>query len=692
MKILMVTDKMDIGGAETHILTLIRELASRGESITLLSGGGIYADSLRKKGIRVVYSPFDKRDPFSILRCKRILAEEMQKCDIVHTHTRFSSFLAGKIRGKRKFPAIITTAHLNFKLFPFGRLAFFGDRTLAVSEDIREYLKKNYGIDDRNITLTRNSIDVSSFDRERIPKKLIIHTSRIDKGRAKTAFLLCGAAMTILKKYPEWRILIVGDGNCFNELKRKVAITNAALGFEGVMLTGARYDIPSILRYDGIFIGVSRSALEGMAAGLPVIICGDEGYGGILSNDNFDLLFKTNFCARGLNLPTEQIIISDIEKLINSSHYREQLSFFSKKTVETLFSPKEMASDAEECYNFTRIAPSVCLLGYFGYSNLGDEMMLREAVLALRSRGITDVSVLLQNGLKNASIEKYKYLYKKIKFFDRMSPAEIKLAIDSTDILILCGGNLLQNETSERSLIYYSEIIRYAKRRGARIYMLSSGFGGTSGALGNHLLKRSISLCTYCGCRTVYDLDIANKYCCNSKFMPDFCFLLEESCSNIKKTHFCWIVSKNKLIDIGEILEISNKRGLAPIAVLLNYPEDKVVCQELQRCGIKCVIPESYEDFKTIVSTAAFTISERLHGAIFSIMSHVPAYLTSDTHKKRALIDDCKSIRANAAVLLPYSETSVLEKKEIGARDSDFNYLISYQRREINNALCELFD
>ncbi len=692
MKILMVTDKMDIGGAETHILTLIRELASRGESITLICGGGIYADCLRKNGIRVVYSPFDKRDPFSVLRCKKILADEMQKCDIVHTHTRFSSYLAGKIRGKRKFPTIVTTAHLNFKLFPFGKLAFWGDRTLAVSEDIKDYLKKNYNIKDENITLTRNSVDISSFNRERIPKKLIIHTSRLDKGRARTAFLLCESAQNILKNNPDWRVLIVGDGNCFSELKRKAAGANAALGFEGVILTGARYDIPSILRYGGIFIGVSRSALEGMAAGLPVIICGDEGYGGILSYDNFDLLFKTNFCARGLELPKSQIITSDIQRLIDDSDYRRELSRFSKNTIKALFSPREMASDAEKCYNLTRIPPSVCLLGYFGYDNLGDEMMLRESISALSRHGINDIAIFLKNGAKNSSADRYKDYCKGIKLYDRLSAAEIKQALDKCDILILSGGNLLQNETSERSLVYYSEIVRYAKGRGARIYMLSSGFGNIYGILGNHLLKRSIRLSNYCGCRTRYDLNIANKYSCNSKFMPDFCFLLKESYSDTSKTHFCWIVSKNELIDTKEILEIAYKRELLPIAVFLNYPEDKGVCQALRYHGIKYLVPKDFENFKDIVKNSAFTVSERLHGAIFSVMCHVPAYLTTDTQKKRALINDCQTISLGESVILPYAKTSVCEKKEIGVQDSDFNYLINCQRREINNALCELFN
>ena len=691
MKILMVTDKMDIGGAETHILTLIRELASSGESVTLLSAGGVYADSLRKRGVRVIYSPLDKRDPFSFLECKKILKYEMKKCDIVHTHTRFTSFLAGKIRGKGSFPPIVTTAHLNFKMFPFGKLAFWGERTLAVSEDIKEYLSRNYNIPDDKISLTRNAINTNIYSRERLPKKVIIHTSRIDKGRSLTAFLLCECAKTLLKRHPGFRILIVGDGNKFCELKRKAKAVNLSLGYEGVILTGARYDIPSILRYGAIFVGVSRSALEGMAAGLPTIICGDEGYGGIASKDNFDLLLKTNFCARGLERANLNKLTADIELLINDRKKSEELSDFSKNILKSEFSATQMVNDAKCCYNLTRRPPSIALAGYFGYNNLGDETILKEALLALKELGITDISLLTANGKSNALSREYFDCFDTLRLYDRMSFNELRKAIDRADILILCGGNLLQNETSERSLMYYSEIIRYAGAKKLRIYMLSSGFGGVNGALGRYLLRKSIASADYCGCRTHYDLEIAKEYCRNSKFMPDLCFLLDEKTSHIDKNSFCWIVSKKSLIQTDEILRIAAKRKLRPIAVLLNYPEDKCICNKLVKSNIIYYIPTGYESFSNIIASCAFSVSERLHGAIFSILCHTPAYLTSETPKKEALISEVSKLLPNSSILLPYKMCDVLNKKEIGAQDSDFNDLISYAKHEIKNALRELF-
>ena len=46
MKILMTTMAMDIGGAETHILELSRELCARGHDVTVASNGGAYVEEL----------------------------------------------------------------------------------------------------------------------------------------------------------------------------------------------------------------------------------------------------------------------------------------------------------------------------------------------------------------------------------------------------------------------------------------------------------------------------------------------------------------------------------------------------------------------------------------------------------------------------------------------------------------------
>ena len=330
----MLTDKMDIGGAETHILTLINELERMNIDITLISAGGIYINDNFTKNIRYIFAPLDKRDVKSIAESLKIIRFESRFHDIIHAHTRFTAYLAKKSRGTSTYPPIVTTAHLNFPLFPFGPISYWGDKTLAVSEDIKEYLKRFYRLKDRNVFLTKNSIDYNLYTTASPKEKNIIHTSRIDKGRSLTAFLLLESAKTIIKNHKDWRIIIVGYGNMYTKLCKSAESVNKFLGFEGVKILGKRNDIPDILRLGSIFVGVSRSALEGMSCGIATIICGDEGYGGILCEDNFKELFKSNFCARGFKKASKKLLIKDIEYLINNQKKRNDLSLFSRSIIE----------------------------------------------------------------------------------------------------------------------------------------------------------------------------------------------------------------------------------------------------------------------------------------------------------------------------------------------------------------------
>lgn len=66
MKILMVTMGLDIGGAETHIVELSRELVRRGHQVLAASNGGVYVRELEECGIKHYKMPLNRKDPASV--------------------------------------------------------------------------------------------------------------------------------------------------------------------------------------------------------------------------------------------------------------------------------------------------------------------------------------------------------------------------------------------------------------------------------------------------------------------------------------------------------------------------------------------------------------------------------------------------------------------------------------------------
>ena len=59
----MILMGLEIGGAETHVVELSKELKRRGREITVVSSGGVYTAELKAAGIRHVCLPTDSRHP-----------------------------------------------------------------------------------------------------------------------------------------------------------------------------------------------------------------------------------------------------------------------------------------------------------------------------------------------------------------------------------------------------------------------------------------------------------------------------------------------------------------------------------------------------------------------------------------------------------------------------------------------------
>ena len=138
MKILLLTDRMDAGGAETHIAQLARGLTEQGNKVWLLSSGGRAADALAKAGVRILFAPFHSHTPLALLRSYRILRRllKREQFDVLHAHARVPAFLLGFFgsAGMARIVSVHARFHTNALL---GKLCYWGDFTIAVGEDLR---------------------------------------------------------------------------------------------------------------------------------------------------------------------------------------------------------------------------------------------------------------------------------------------------------------------------------------------------------------------------------------------------------------------------------------------------------------------------------------------------------------------------------------------------------------------------
>ncbi len=515
MRILMATMKLDIGGAETHIVELSKALSRHGIEVFVASNGGAYEKELQEAGITHIRIPFHSKNPILMGKAYRMLEQAIRenRIDVVHAHARIPAFLCGLLHKKMPF-RFVTTAHWVFSTrFPYNLLTRWGDRSLAVSDDIKEYLIENYRLSAEQIRVTINGIDLEKFSPDTdfsgvaeefglLPgKKRIVYVSRMDTDRSLVAHKLIQIVPELLKELPELEVVIVGGGNDLAAVESEAKAVNDTVGKTVIITCGSRTDINCFVASGDLFIGVSRAALEAMACEKPAIIAGNEGYIGIFDESKLQVGIDTNFCCRGCATVEAEVLKKDILAVMKATPQEQaDLGAFSRETVQRYYSIDTMAEDALMMYqsiifdspiNQTELQelpvveeylakhppvaekedPDVVISGYYGFHNSGDDSILKAMVDSLRNARPGIRILALSNDPQET-----KAIYG-IDAIHRFDVFRIVRNLRKTKLLISGGGSLIQDVTSNQSLYYYLGIIFLGKKLGTRVMLYANGIG-----------------------------------------------------------------------------------------------------------------------------------------------------------------------------------------------------------------------
>lgn len=360
MKVLLCIDSMGVGGAETHVLTLATELAALGHRVDIAAYPGRLSDEAEERGIGVLPLPRWRPTPISLAKLRRRLGRIIKRgrYDVVHAHSRPTAWAASrgvKSIKKSRRPAFAVTAHAYFDMKGRrGKMSVWGERTIAVSDDIKALLTR-HGVPSRRIRVIPNGIDTRRFcpadggvTEGRAP--CLVFVSRLDEDCSDAAFMLCRLAGRLAAAIEGIRIVIVGGGGAYSSIAALAELMNTAVGRNVIQAVGARRDVESILQGADVFVGVSRAALEAASCGVPVILAGNEGYGGIfMPGERRD---GANLCARGRGAADSQRLFEDICRILTMEQGdRRELGARCRRYVEKHYSARAMAEETVRVYN-----------------------------------------------------------------------------------------------------------------------------------------------------------------------------------------------------------------------------------------------------------------------------------------------------------------------------------------------------
>ncbi|MEM3455614.1 MAG: glycosyltransferase [Candidatus Micrarchaeia archaeon] len=213
------------------------------------------------------------------------------KPDILHCH-RHSMTVLGVMAKLGEHIKLVSHVHglnrtrsLKRRIINFAILKFV-EKIIAVSDSVKQDIfSSNFFLEESKIITIRNCVDLNIIDSIQITKteekrKIGLTDNHIVFGnvgrlvKTKGQFFLIEAFVKVLHKLHNARLVIVGSGELYKDLKKQVE----DLGIkEYVLFTGFREDVLEIIRSFDIFVlpslaeGLSIALLEAMASRLPVI-------------------------------------------------------------------------------------------------------------------------------------------------------------------------------------------------------------------------------------------------------------------------------------------------------------------------------------------------------------------------------------------------------------------------------------
>ncbi len=665
MKVLHLISGGDTGGAKTHIINLLCGLKDKVEVKLVCFIDGPFAEDLKKHGIDVEVIEQRSRFDFSVVNKLKDLIES-ENYEIVHSHgaraNLISYFLKKKVKAK-----FITTVHsdylLDFKDNFYKNIVFTNlnkfalkrfDNYIAVSDSFKDMLVSR-GFDKDKIFTIYNGIflqDRAIKDKENYLKekniaykdKFIVGIlARLDKVKDHETFLR--AAREVLDKDKSVIFLIAGDGQDKEHLlslSKELALESNVyfLGNETHpydflnaidinVLCSLSESFPYVIMEGG---SLKKATIASKVGGIPKII---------LDGETGKLFEKQDYKSLAVH----------ILDLKNNDDERKKLGENLYSRIIDNFTHIKMAEKHVDIYKKI-VSKKIIMSGYFGFSNSGDDAILKSIIESFKS---LDPDLNIKVLSKDPDLTEREYgvaAVDRFKFFD------VRKSLKASDMLISGGGSLLQDKTSSRSIWYYLLIMKLAKRYKKKVFVYSNGVGPINKIFNRNITRRVLNKVDYITLRDKDSYDFIKSIGVNNpniKVLSDPVFNLKEaSDENVRKKFDVnkdtvlvsirsWMDDEKLIFELSKFLNYLIDEGKDIVFMPMQTPRDTTISEKIV-ANLKSskIIDEKYpvEILMSLMKNADFIVAMRLHAMIYAIHQNLPFIGLSYDPKTETLLKD----------------------------------------------------
>lgn len=296
-RLLVILASLNTGGAETFMMKIFRSLPESYKIDFIVSvDTGFYEDEVIKLGGRIFRVPLRTKHPIKTFKAIYDVVKQnhythvLKLCD---TPIGLYDLLAARLGGAKVLCVRSCNAgaansklgkFINVFLRPFFN--YISDVKIAPSRLAAEFTFGKSEVEAGKVNFVHNAVDLNVYkydegSRKKIRREFCIADEQLVIGhigrfnQQKNHKFLIEIFAAVLKQKPDALLMLVGDGEKKNEIKKQIS----TLGIkESVIFTGVRSDIPALLSAMDVFVfpsfyeGMPNTVIEAQSTGLPCAI------------------------------------------------------------------------------------------------------------------------------------------------------------------------------------------------------------------------------------------------------------------------------------------------------------------------------------------------------------------------------------------------------------------------------------
>ena len=297
----------------------------------------------------------------------------------------------------------------------------------------------------------------------------------------------------------------------------------------------------------------------------------------------------------------------------------------------------------------------IALLGYYGFGNLGDELLLRSSIEILENVNIKREKIVVLSNNPAETSEVFK-----VKSVNRWKFSEVRAALKQSEFLVLGGGGLFQDTTSIRSCVWYWAVVKLARFLGLKVFAIGQSIGPLKFKISRILTGDALRACEKIHVRDENSFNIAKKFGCkNVDLGVDLVMLIKPVCTSLSscddispqegrlfaqcrpslregvsqsETEGCVLINLRPCKELEKYIDIIEpeikKFNLRKIGVALSKDDEEILEPLREKLNLeKIIYVTNFNDAEKLWASSSCAVGMRLHFGVLSRIFKTPVVL-----------------------------------------------------------------